>query len=79
MTSIITEEDALKILKDPDSKITIDEAQQIVSALQKSVIDRDEALEHKTLGAHSFYEGEYNILCVAERMLQKLTLDKQED
>ena len=29
MTSIITKEEALKILKDPDSKIALDEAQKI--------------------------------------------------
>ena len=73
----IDEDDISKILKNPDSKITLSEAKTMVSVLQKSVIDRDESLKEKIIGAHSFYEGEYNVLHIAEVMLQKLTLNEE--
>lgn len=79
MTSIVTEEDALRILNDPNSKITLDDAHTMVSVLQKSIIDRDDALERKIIGEHSFYEGEYNILRMTEKILQKLNLNNREE
>ena len=79
MTSIVTEEDALRILNDPNSKITLDDAHTMVSVLQKSIIDRDDALERKIIGELSFYEGEYNILRMTEKILQKLNLNNREE
>lgn len=75
MSSIITEEDALKKLNDPDSKLTPNEAYTIISSLQKSISVRYEALEQKTIGTASYYEGEFNALRIAEKILEKLNLN----
>ena len=79
MSLIVAEEDVLKTLNDSESKINFDEAQEMISVLKNSISNRAEALEHKTLGAYSFYEGEFNMLHITERMLQKLKLNDRED
>lgn len=79
MSLIITEEDALKKLNDPDSNLTLNEAHTIISSLQKSINDRYAALERKIIGPASYYEGEYTALRIAEKILQKLNTNEKED
>jgi hypothetical protein len=71
--------DAVKTLRDPDAKITREEAHEIIRLLRQRVIDNDNALTEKIVGAHSFYEGEYNMLDITETILNKLILDERKE
>ena len=71
----MTEIEALNILNDPGSKLTREEALNIISVLKRSVSEHDDALSEKILGSHSYYEGEYNSLRIAEAIINKIIID----
>ena len=75
----MNESDALAILANPESKITRKEALEIIDVLKQTTVDHADSLKEKTLGAYSFYEGEYNAFRIAERILIKLLTNDTEE
>lgn len=72
------ESDALSILADSESKITHQEALEIIDVLKQSTVNYADSLKEKIIGPYSFYEGEYNGLRIAERILNKLSMNDKE-
>lgn len=73
----LTEEQALEKLNSQDSLI-IKEANDILYSLCDAVNDRAANLPEKILGAYSYYEGEFNGLDIAIRLLNKLNNTNKE-
>lgn len=67
----MTEEEALEKLNHQES-ITKEEARNILYSLCDAVNDRATKLPEKILGTYSYYQGEFNGMDIAIRLLSKL-------
>lgn len=70
----MTETQAIEIINDKNTTISVKELQEIIDTCVASAAKRGSELEQKTLGAFSYYEGQVNAFCIVNRLLDKLVV-----